>query len=214
MEVLLLLLLFPASVLLERAVDPSPGIGHSKAQGRTLECARMSQAEAHERYPGRVPAPPARGPLGTADALVCAQRLVAPGERPDRDEAVLQSLSGTVGVLAQAAVSRAGLTGVTWHVDAHYPDPRVAGKIVAAAKTSLAEGGQRVSERLPMLAAGDLAVIGQLPPSEAFPLACRRYFDLGSLKQDQALLGIVLLDVRETQLHAGVCARGEWQWLE
>jgi hypothetical protein len=52
-----------------------------------------------------------------------------------------------------------------------------------------------------------------MPPSEAYPTACRRYTDNGSLGAADVLLAVVLLDRQETALHAGLCAAGSWTWL-
>ncbi len=53
-----------------------------------------------------------------------------------------------------------------------------------------------------------------MKPDEAYPLACRRYFAEGSLGPNDALLGILTRDRRETILHAGLCDRGTWSWLQ
>ncbi|HCF60033.1 MAG TPA: hypothetical protein DFS52_18820, partial [Myxococcales bacterium] len=99
------------------------------------------------------------------------------------------------------------------HVDAFYPQPEVAAKIAVASRTDLAERGQRVSDRVPLLAAGDLVVLGGMPPQQAYPLACKRYFDEGTLAEKDAFLNLMILDPREAQLHAGLCVQGKWTWL-
>jgi hypothetical protein len=199
--------------LMERATDPSPGFFQSKADARNLDCARLTQARAHQLHPGRVPDLPERDlPGGSADALVCAARIMGAGERPARDEAILSSLRQTVGEITQLA---AALTvgQVTWHVDAFYPDPKVGAKIAVAARTDLAERGLRVSDRVPVLAAGDIALLGRLSPREAYPLACARYLAYQALGEQDAFLGLMIIDPRETKLHAGLCVRGAWKWL-
>jgi hypothetical protein len=134
------------------------------------------------------------------------------GERPPRDEAILSSLRQTVGEISQLASALAP-AAVTWHVDAFYPDPAVGQKIAVAARTDLAERGQRVSDRVPLLAAGDIVILGRLAPRQAFPLACARYRDHRALGGDDAFLGLMIIDPRETKLHAGLCLRGVWRWL-
>lgn len=214
MEFWLLVLLWLAPSLADRLHDPAPGVWQSKEEVRNLECARMPQTAAHERYPGVVPEPsPRTGTMVQIDALICSRRVIGLGTRAARDEVILSSLSRTVGELTQSAQAWAGSDG-TWQVEAFYPDPRVASKIAGAARTDLAGRGLRVSERVPLLAAGDLAVMRGLPAKELYPWACRRWFDLASLGPADTLLGVALLDERETQLHAGVCSQGNWRWLQ
>ena len=205
------LLLF--SGLLGRINDPSPGFTQSKAQSRKLECAALSQARAHELYPSEVPELPPRGSNVPAQALACGQRYLDYGERSARDEGILSSLGKSVSELVQAA--NALVPGdVTFRVDAFYPEPAVAAKISVAAKMALVERGRKVSDRAPLLAAGDVAVLWSLPPRAAFPTACARYAAEKALKDDEVFLGLMIIDSREMQLHAGVCVRGAWKWLQ
>ena len=205
-------LLLPFYVM-ERATDPSPGFFQSKAEARNLDCTRMQLAKAHELHPGVVPDLPARQIAGGAtDALVCSTRIMSAGERPARDEAILSSLRHTVGEITQLASALAP-EEITWHVDAFYPDRAVAAKIAVAARTDLAERGRRVSDRVPLLAAGDIALLGRMPPVQAYPLACARYLAHQSLGDQEVFLGLMIVDPRETKLHAGLCLRGQWRWL-
>lgn len=203
-------------VLAGGAFDPLPGIFRSKEDAANMDCRRLTQAEAHALYPGQIPAPAGRTLAGaTTDVLACRRRFVRLGERPARDEVILTSLRETAGDIVQAALAQIDAKApgpVTWHVDAFYPSIEVAAKIAVAARTELAERGQRVSDRVPLLAAGDIAVLSRLPPAEAYPIACTRYFAEGVLKENDAFLGLILVDPRETQLHGGVCVRGEWRW--
>ena len=199
--------------LMERATDPSPGFFQSKADARNLDCTRLSHAMANQLHPGQVPEVPTRDLAGgSSDALVCATRIMRYGDRPARDEAILSSLRQTVGEITQTA-SALFPEDITWHVDAFYPDTKVAAKIAVAARTDLAERGRRVSDRVPLLAAGDIAILGRMPPREAYPLACARYLAHQSLGEQDALLGVMIVDPRETKLHAGLCLRGQWRWL-
>lgn len=214
MSPLLFLLLLPLPIFADRAFDPSPGLWESPTDVRNRECSRMSQARAHELYPGHVPEPPARGSFGDIDALVCTSRTLPLGERQPRDEAILSSLRRTAGEIAQVATATAlASENLTWHVDAFYPDPAVAAKIAVATRTELAERGRRVSDRVPVLAAGDVAMLARLPPQKAFPLACTRYFAEVLLGETEAFLAVTLVDARETELHAGFCRKGVWRWL-
>lgn len=194
------------------AYDPAPGITQTKAKARNLECVRLSQSQAHERYPGVVPEVPPRGSYANTDALTCKTRIMDQGERPNRDEAILTSLRQMVGEITQLA-SAAAPEDLTWHVDAFYPQPQVAAKISVAARVNLAERGYKVSDRVPVLAAGDIAVLSRLSADKAYPLACARYFEEQSLEGSDAFLGLMVIDARETDLHAGICTRGSWKWL-
>ncbi|MBI5547939.1 MAG: hypothetical protein HY901_28995 [Deltaproteobacteria bacterium] len=194
-------------------LDPAPGIWQSRTEARNLECTRLSQARAHELYPTEVPEPAPRGHFDKTDALACQGRFLRLDERAARDEALLSSLRESVAEIVEEASNPPGFEEVVWHVDAFYPEPRVAGKIAVAARTELAERGRRVSDRVPLLAAGDIVVLGRLPAKEAYPLACARYSTLGALRQREALLGLMLIDARETELHAGLCLEGKWRWL-
>ncbi len=213
METLIVILFMPLAVAAERIPDPSHGIWASKTWARNLDCSRFTHAAAHDLYPGRVPEPAGRA-LGRTEVLACTRRYMSYGERPARDEVILSSLRRTVGEITEVAAAGTPGANVTWHVDAYYPEPHVAQKLSIAAKTDLAERGRRVSDRVPLLAAGDLVVLRDLPPRQAYPMACTRYFQQQVLEEDEALLALVLLDPRETQLHAGVCHRGTWRWLQ
>lgn len=195
------------------ASDPA-GVFASRSDARNLECVRLDQAEAARLYPGVVPEPAMRGAnFATTDALVCKRQLLEPGERPARDEAILSSLTREVSELVKSASALEPAQDTVWHVDAFYPDARVASKISVAARTELAERGRAVSDRVPLLAAGDVAVINRKPLQDAFPLACARTFAEGTLVAPAVFLGLMIVDAREAQLHAGVCARGRWRWL-
>lgn len=192
--------------------DPAPGILTSKKDSRNLECTRISQAAAHQLYPGKVPDLPPRGSYSNIDALTCMTRITEPDDRPARDEVILTTLRQTVGEITRLASALAP-EQTTWHVDAFYPQAAVAQKISVAARTDLAERGHKVSDRVPVLAAGDIAVLARLSAGKAYPLACKRYFTEKVLVEPDAFLGLMIIDARETDLHAGVCVAGEWRWL-
>ena len=82
-----------------------------------------------------------------------------------------------------------------------------------AVKNALMGAGVAVSDRTPLLAAGDVDVLTRLPPLEAYPAACARYAAGGSLRPTDVLLGVMQLDPRETTVHAGACVDGSWLWL-
>lgn len=182
---------------------------------RNLECQDFSHAEGYRRYPGRIPDTPARDVPDVNEVVVrvCTPRLLPYGERNDRDEAVLSLLSSSVSDWVQT-VSALRPGKINWHVDAYYPRMEVAYKIAMATRTSLAEKGLRVSDQVPLLAAGDVASLGRMAPEKSFPTACRLFLERGAMKADDALLQVMLLDAKESQLHAGLCAGGEWQWLK
>jgi len=193
--------------------DPSPGWSRSVRDSRNMDCERMDGETASARHPGLIEAPGPRGDNIERSALVCRERVMAEGLRPARDEAVLMDLDDTVSGFALAAGSlRSDLTERTWLVEVHYPSAPVSSKIAFAAKNALNSQGLRVSDRAMTLSAGDVSVLTRLPPGEAWPAACRRYA-AGGLGEGDALLAVVTRDPRETQLHAGICDRGQWTWL-
>ena len=135
------------------------------------------------------------------------------GLRIERDEAVLSTLQKSTTDLVAAAATRPDLAGKTWLVESFYPSGAVSDKLSFATKNALVLRGFRVSDRTPTLSAGDIGVITRMPAFDAYPLACKRYLDTGTLGEDDALLAVVMLDVRETTLHAGICFGGTWSWL-
>jgi hypothetical protein len=202
-----------AVVLSACATDPA-SIWATRAAARSLDCRRITQAEATSRYPGVVPEPSVRGTtFSDTDAVVCERQWLNAGERPARDEAILATLSASVSELVTAANALEPNAKATWFVDAFYPDARVASKIAVAARVGLVERGRAVSDRVPLLAAGDVAVLGRMPVPRSFPVACARYFAEKTLADPQVFLGLMIIDSREAELHAGVCARGSWRWL-
>ncbi len=200
---------------LTAADDPAPGVFKSKDSARRYECERLDVEAAHRQYPGQVAAPGPRGDYVERSALVCSERLVRPGLRSDQDEAILYSLEEHTSELSQLATSlHPELESSTWLVEAYYPSTEVAAKLSFATKNALVAQGLRVSDRSPILGFDDIDVITRMPPFQAYPAACSRYFANGSLGEDDALLGLVLLDPRETLLHAGLCTGGSWTWLQ
>src|SRR4051812_22413839 len=152
METLLILLLMPMPLLVANVADPAPSVWKGRQEIRNLDCSRISQERAHELYPEKVPeTAPRSGNLSRIDALVCRQRLMRPGERSPRDEVILSSLGQIVGEITGVA-GALGSNDTVWHVDAFYPDARVASKISVAARTSLAESRHQVSDAVPLLA--------------------------------------------------------------
>ncbi len=191
---------------------PAPGISVTKREARNIECTELSEAEAHALYPGQVSEPSVRGGYITHRAVSCKTRVFGTDERPGRDEAVLSRLTETVAELA-SAVDEPALAGANWMVDAFYPDPSVAAKLSFAAKVALAERGRKVSDRVPVLAAGDVLVMSRMPAAKAYPLACARFFAEGALGTGDVFLGVIQVDDRETILHAGLCVNGGWRWV-
>ena len=212
MATVLTALLLSMPILAGGSWDPMPGVFTTREDARNLDCTVMTEAAARDLYPGLVPPPAGRTLAGTSrDAMICRRRFVRLGERPARDEVILATLRRTAGDIVQAASAQVSRP-VTWHVDAFYPDVAVATKIAVATKTELAERGQRVSDRVPVLAAGDVAVLSRMEPTRAFPAACARYVAEGVVGKDDAFIAVVLVDPRETQLHAGLCVDGAWKW--
>lgn len=191
--------------------DPSPGLFVTKATSRRFECLRLEPAAAHALRPDRFPEPFARMPDLSPEAVQCLPTMLAPGERGRREDALLRELTASVQDLAQRAVTAA--PGRSWLVEAFDPDLELGAKLAAAGRVELARRRHVVSERVPLLAPADVSVISSRPWREAFPLACARYAAEGSLDAQDALLALVTLDARETQLHGGLCADGLWRWL-
>lgn len=152
-------------------------------------------------------------PEERTEALICEPRFLSLTDRPPRDEAILLSLRQTVGQLT-ALASALNPGPVRWHVDAFYPEQTVAAKIATAAKVELFEHGRLVSDRVPLLAAGDVSVLSHLPPERAYAVACERYFAEHVLSENDVFLGLMLVDPSETQLHAGLCQAGRWRWVQ
>ncbi len=214
MEFWLFILLFNMPGIVESAREPLDGWLPSEIALGDLECEPVTEVGARRLRPGQVAPPSARQDFLDRRAVVCRERLMPQGLRRAQDDAILSELRTTsrdlaalVGELDTEQQAR------TWLVETFYPDSAVAAKIAFAVKNALLDRDLRVSDRAPTLAAGDIEVIGQLEPQAAYPLACTRYAASGSLESTDALLAIVLRDSRETILHAGVCADGEWRWL-
>lgn len=194
--------------------DVSPSISRSKANARKHICS-VEDADATRRTrPGLIRDEKPRGDYVERTVVICTERLMRPGLRADLDEAILEQLEPLVSELATAAAAlRPDLADRTWLVESYYPNPQVGPKIGFAGKTVLVREGLQVSDRTPALSAGDLEVLLRMPPSEAYPAACRRYSESGSLGEDDVLLAIVHRDPQETSLHAAVCADGTWTWV-
>jgi len=194
--------------------DPAPSVLNNKTDARNLECERLSASEAARQHPGEVAPVGPRGDYYSRSALVCKERFLRLGLRSNQDEAILSTLDARTAELALAADALSpDLTNRTWLVETYYPSTQVAAKISFATKNALIDQGLRVSDRTPILAAGDVQVITRMAPDAAYPAACRRYFDNGSLGTDDVLLGVVSRDPRATVLNAGLCTAGQWQWL-
>lgn len=194
-------------------VDGAPGLTRTKAAVREHDCERMSVETAERRYPGQVPPVRPRGEYLERGAVVCRERLLS-GVRDARDEAILATLEARASELSEVVGAlRPDLAGHTWLVEAHHPSVAVNGKIAFATKNALVRRGLVVSDRTPALGAGDIDVLTRMPPADAYPAACQRMSDGGMLKDTDVLLAVVLLDPRETALHAGLCAQGRWTWL-
>lgn len=211
-------LLLPLSVLfwgcVPRGTDPTAGVASTKAQMRRLSCLRLAQAQAHQRFPSEVPENTVRElATGETDALVCETDVMSAGERNNRDEAILRALTSSTAELTELA-SATVTKPVTWYVDTLYPNQRVAQKVSVAARVELAERGRSVSDRVPVLAAGDIEVLSHLKVHDAFVLACTRAYAEKTLSDSDVLLAFSIVDVRETSLHAGLCQRGTWRWLQ
>ncbi len=212
MDFWLFLLLFYAPSIVEGAQDPFNGWLLTSVEVRNLDCEAMTVEGARQQAPARISEASPRGDYFNRRAVICRERIMPPGLRQGRDDAILSQLRHTARGMA-ALVVELETSPRTWLVESFYPDPSVAYKISFAIKNALLDRDLQVSDRTPTLAAGDLEVIAQLSPPAAYSLACARYYALGSLKPEEALLAILLRDPRETILHAGICSQGKWRWL-
>jgi len=193
--------------------DPAPNLFRGRDDARRLECVRWFGKVAERQLPGRV-APAKPSGVTEPEALVCRGRLLRPGLRDSRDEAVLRELESKVSAVAsQVASVRADLSGRTWLVEAFYPNPAVGTKISFALKSALMRESLLVSDRLPLLSATDLEIITRLPPNEAYDVACHRWHTTGQLLPSDVLIAQIVRDRRETNLHTGLCIDGRWSWV-
>ena len=213
-------ILFWLSVLFlssDHANDPVTEAWRGRSHTRDLDCQRLSQAEAHRQHPGEVPPTNMRSStIMELDALVCARRVVPWGERSPRDELILTHLtSETTSIAGIASGMMGGPAGAGARkvvVDVHYPQPQVAQKIATATRLALSDLGHTVSGSVPLLAAGDVAILTSVPLQQSLPIACQRYAAEGTLKdvdgRDFAMVMVAVLRDNESQLHAGLCEAG------
>lgn len=195
--------------------DPALGLGHTRTEAGNLDCERISAETADRRRPGTTRTSSPRGDYVERSEIVCRERLMRPGLRTPRDEAILSTLNAqATGFAATATSLRPDLASRTWLVQAHYGSAQVESKLTFATQAALVGQGLQVSDRRPTLAVGDVEVLTRLPPEDAYAAACTRYAANGSLRDDDVLLAIVSRDPRETTLHAGLCVGGRWGWLQ
>lgn len=194
--------------------DPAPSLTRTLSEARQYDCRVVEQDVLARERPGLVRTPRPRGGFGERTYVVCTEALLPPDARHPRDAAVLERVGEMTEELASvAAATWPDLSERSWLVEVYYPNAQVSPKIAFATKDALVRKGLRVSDRTPLLAAGDVEVLTRMPPSQAYPAACARYARTGSLGADDALLAVLVRDPRETILHGGVCADGTWTWL-
>ena len=193
--------------------DPAPSLFDRVERSRNLVCRTVNPERAARAFPGWLRQPTQRE-IRERRVVVCEQRPLRRGLRPAREDAILLGLSGQANAMAtSAAALRPDLAEHTWLVETFDPSSALAGKVAFATKLALAEQGLQVSDRVPILGAGDLEVITQLPPDRAYPAACARYEATGQLREQDALLAVVTRDLRATVLNAGLCVGGRWTWV-
>ena len=191
-----------------------PGVLGRQDEARNYTCERTSLAAVAESHPNAFRPEHPQGEFGERTPMVCSERLLPLGVRDPRDEAVLTTLDERTETLATAAWSaQPQLQQRTWLVEVFYPDGAVSSKLAFATKTALMAQGARVSDRSVSLSAGDVDVLTHMPAMDAYPAACGRYADTGTLSAGTVLLAVITLDPRETALHAGLCDEGRWTWL-
>ncbi len=179
-----------------------------------LRCERLTVEASQRIRPGALKRRRPRGDYAERTAALCAEPVLPPGIRDERDEAVFEGLDGRMGEFVASVHSlRPDLHGRTWLVEVFYPGGQAAPKISFAAKNALMTQGLSVSDRVPVLAAVDVAVITRLEPDEAYPAACLRWATTGGLRPEDVLLAVITRDRRSTLLQAGLCDNGRWTWL-
>ncbi len=191
---------------------PAPGLAQTRAETRRLVCETMDATEAHTRAPYAVRA---RGPRETERNeayVICHERLLPEGARSPADAALLDHLYAQTEAIARLAI-HPSLAGRQYWVEAHVPSPVVAGKVRFATQNALMAKGVAVSDRTPVLGPVDIESLSRLPPASAWPEACARYASVGALSEGDVLLATMVVDPRESTLHAGLCADGVWTWL-
>lgn len=224
MQILFYYLLFNLAFFGDIANDPAHEAWQGRSAARQFDCERISQAKAHEQYPGTVPAPhPRAATLYEIDAMVCERFLVEDGRRSAQKEAILQSLHADIDELVAVASAPKTIAinadpngvrkSVRFKVDAFYPDLVMTQKIANAARVALVERGHQVSDATWQLTAGDVEVFRSMHMRDALPLACKRAYQLKSLADDEVFVALALLHEKESQLHVGTCQRGVFRWL-
>ena len=200
----------PAAFLGIGGINPAPGPNRTRTWSRNLECAWLAGQAGPRAYPGVIEPPRPRGDYIEQYTMVCRERALRLGLRDPIDEAILSTMQGTtLDLVERAANVDPALAARTWLVEVFVPSAAVAYKVSFAAKNALVGRGLSVSDRAPTLSATDVDVLVGLPATEAYPSACARY----ALDDGDVLLAMMLLDPRETSLHAGLCVDGGWMWL-
>jgi len=194
--------------------DPAPSVYRHRDFSRSLVCIRVDPTRGSQLRPGQIRPVSPRGDDGNRSTLVCSQKVLREGLRAPVDEAVLSSLEDRAQHMALRVSSLdPQLRERAWLVETFYDHPQVTDKITFATQNALMAQGLSVSDRAPSLGPGDVEVLTRLSPEEAYPAACERFHATGSLGDADALLAVVRLDRRSTELHAGLCVDGQWRWL-
>ncbi|MEC8051504.1 MAG: hypothetical protein VX210_12005 [Myxococcota bacterium] len=201
----------PATI--EAFYDPGLGFNREPEQTRRHDCISVDVDTAREIRPDDFGNAYPRGDFFNREAFLCREQIIEPGLRAPQTERLVNELSRLVSDLATRIQSEYPQIN-QWMVEVHYEDPVVGHKIDFATKVALSELGLGVSDRVPNLRPTDLGVIGRLSHSKAHDLACRRLTDDGQIGDSEALLNILVLDPRQTDLIAGVCTDGNWSWVQ
>jgi len=201
----------PATI--EAFYDPGLGFNREPEKTRRHDCTPVDLDTARKIRPDDFGNTYPRGDFFNREAFLCREQIIEPGLRAPQTEILVNTLSTLVSELATKVQAQYPHVH-QWMVEVHYEDPVVGYKIDFATKVALSELGLGVSDRVPNLRPTDLGVIGRLSPSEAHTLACRRLSDDGQIAKSEALLNILVVDPRQTDLIAGVCTDGNWSWVQ
>lgn len=200
---LLLLLVFALPFTVELLHDPSPGLTRTVTSSRQTECRVLSREEVEARNKAQIVEAVNEDEV-SGTYLHCEQRIFSAGERHARDEEVLARLSQDSARIAASAIEQ--FPNSKWVVSVHYPVLVLKDKIEKATVVSLKEKQALVYAKHAFHSKTAFPIDAEL----ASKLNCQRHY---SLEDGYTLLEVVLADARETQLHAGVCAKGGWKWL-
>ena len=203
-----LFVLFGPSAI-EAFNDPGLGIIREPKETRRHECTPLDLNTARKIRPEAFGKNYPRGDFLNREAFLCQEQIVEPGLRSPQTEQLITHLSSLTTTLA-AKIQAAHPNVQRWMVEVHSDEPVVGHKVDFATKVALSELGLQVSDHVPNLRPTDLGVIGRLSHSQAHDVSCRRLIDDFQIDRGDALIRILVVDPRQTNLIYGVCTQAGW----